>query len=82
MVDPGFNYCFCSWLVGRVQPGAGLSFAQPQSAKSSPLEVAPVETSHSWLGGLLAKKFNAKKDTAAGLFRETINATRVMLWVE
>lgn len=27
MADPGFNYCFCSWLVGRMQPGAGLSFA-------------------------------------------------------
>lgn len=62
--------------------GAELCFAKCESAKFSPFEMVPVETGKSLLGGLLAKKFNAKKDTAAGLLKETINATRMTLWVK
>lgn len=73
---------FAHGLLGACSPARGSALPSGKVQKYSPLEMVPLETGKSLLGGLLAKKFNAKKDAAAGLSRETINATQVMLWVK
>lgn len=48
------------WLHAA-QYGAKLCFAKCESAKFSPLEMVPVETDKSLLGGLLPKTFHTRK---------------------